>query len=170
MEGKHVFMHPSNYIETEMKKKKDNGLPTVPLQDVTVWGGTLANCGEDYMSRLAYNNRNSLLRFIYFPAHFKGGMLPRPHYWQGDRGTSASFPLLRELGMSCRGDPVPYLELWDAPNLESLVFLGDDANADALRRLFPSLKTITFLRYDPEFKRLEETLQAVSKVVHVDAE
>lgn len=173
----YVFMHPPNYIDIELKKKKADGnmvhppLPTVPLQDVTVWGGEMHNCGEDFMSKLAHDNRNSLRRFMYFPASYKGGMLARPHYWEGDRATGELFPLLRELGMPIADDPVPYLKLWHAPALESLVFLGDEnrhtarANPVALRKLFPCLKTITFLRYDPAFVRLELTLEAKGEVM-----
>ncbi len=171
-----IFHHPPNDADIHYKSLVFNE----PPRDVSVWGGSLYNCGEAYMSKLAYDNRARLERWLYFPQHYKGGMLPRPYYWADSRSDSTTFPKLRELGVS-NNFPLPYLKLWRAPALESLVLLVEDekhtfgshfsslsdeeATLRELRRLFSNLKTITFLKRDPNFGSLEATLTDVTRKI-----
>lgn len=97
--------------------------------DVTVWGGASLNLGEECMSGLLRDQRESLSRFVFLPLEHKGGRMVRPYYYRRDRSTPMTFPSIKTLGyyQDC-GTPLD--ALWIVPKLETLyLFEGEYGNS-----------------------------------------
>jgi hypothetical protein len=121
--------------------RMENGYEPSPSKetDVTIWGGDLFNCGESDVSRLVFERREHLKRFVCIPQNqnqnHKGGRMIRPHYYRGDRTSTMTFPSLKTLGYyEDRGTPQD--ARWLAPNLETLyVFQGPRYENSSMRIL-----------------------------------
>ncbi len=99
----------------------------VPLRRIVVWGGLVANMGEDVISSLLRDHAESVEEFVYFPAHTKGGNMLRPLYYKSDRCGIGTFPRLRRLQFALHMlVHVERLFLYDAP-IEELSLLIDPA-------------------------------------------
>jgi len=96
-----------------------------PLQDLIVWGGVVANCGEHTLSDLVDRHASTLRSLIYMPNRTKGGVLIRPKYHLGDRGGVQLFPNLERMAIRL----TPQLGLaeygWITPALTELTLLFD---------------------------------------------
>eukprot|EP00966_Prymnesium_polylepis_P230501 5333937-Prymnesium_polylepis.1 len=73
--------------------------PESGWDELIVWGGCVANCGEGTLSRLVDTNAAHLRSLIYMPTRTKGGVLIRPKYHCGDRGGRQSFPQLERMAI-----------------------------------------------------------------------
>ncbi len=150
----------------------------LPVTNVTVWGGKWDSDAEKTMSKLAFDNREQLVRFVHFPKSQRGDVLPRPYYWAGSRRDGTTFPYLKEIGLS-NANPMPTLRLWKCPSLETIVFLMyDEKNVfgifserdkalKELKLLYPNLHRVRFLKHDPDFKDLDKTLRDVIEEIQI---
>lgn len=86
-------------------------------QELIVWGGCVANCGEDSLSRIIRHNVMSLRSVTYSPDRTKGGCLIRPGYCRGDRAEKMQFPALTDLTIRLVPPLLPYDYGWITPQL-----------------------------------------------------
>lgn len=93
------------------------------LHTLVVWGGLVANCGEDNLSRLVDFNAAQLQFVTYCPDRTKGGALIRPKYYQGDRGGRETFPKLINLTIRLEPALLPKDYGWITPELTHLRLL-----------------------------------------------
>jgi hypothetical protein len=107
-------------------RQRSNSRKSPMYKHVTVWGGVIANCGEDQVSDCVNNSRDTLESFTYFPASTKGGVMVRPLYCRGDRNGTVVFSALTDLTMPLRA--LDWSETltkcgWITPKLKSLCLL-----------------------------------------------
>jgi len=104
----------------------DNNLLGETLKELVVWGGCVANCGEDSLSRLVDSRHAQLQSVVYAPATTKGGVLIRPKYHAGDRGGQQDFPKLDRMAIRLLPGPLlPWQYGWRTPALSELTLLID---------------------------------------------
>lgn len=88
--------------------------------DLIVWGGVVANNGEDQLSRIVDSSRHRLRSITYCPDRTKGGCLVRPKYHVGDRGGKVLFPQLTDMTIRLSPSLLPDSHGWIMPNLRRL--------------------------------------------------
>lgn len=93
------------------------------LQELVVWGGMVANCAEDALSRVVDCSAETLRSVTYCPDRTKGGVLIRPKYYQGDRCGRAVFPRLTDLAIRLEPALLPVEFGWSTPELQHLRLL-----------------------------------------------
>jgi len=101
--------------------------PESGWDELIVWGGCVANCGEGTLSRLVDTNAAHLRSLIYMPTRTKGGVLIRPKYHCGDRGGRQSFPQLERMAIRLSPLVQPLQYGWETPALRELTLLIDQA-------------------------------------------
>mmetsp|Transcript_14815 Transcript_14815/g.22306 ORF Transcript_14815/g.22306 Transcript_14815/m.22306 type:complete len:224 (-) Transcript_14815:126-797(-) len=122
------------------------------LTRMSVWGGVIANCGEDRVSELVYQSRDTLEVFLYYPRSTKGGVMVRPLYFQGNRCGRVVFSVLTELTMPWNA--IKYtMSLqkfgWITPKLKSLTILHPSTSP------FQSVELSSLLSITQEAPELE---------------
>lgn len=94
--------------------------------EVTIWGGTVANCAESDISMCLFKYREHLRKIIYFPSRTKGGVMIRPLYFRGDRQGHCEYKNLTDLTMPFIGLGLfPERFGWIIPDLRYLTFIID---------------------------------------------
>lgn len=81
------------------------GMPC--LKSISIWGCSVLNSDEDRLTQILWRNRLTLEKFVYLPTRTKGGVFPRPLYWNGDRMGRAAFPHVRHIMMDVRNPIFP---------------------------------------------------------------
>lgn len=98
--------------------------PATNLNNLIVWGGVVANCGEHELSRLVHANCLTLQSTTYCPDRTKGGCLIRPFYHRGDRNGKLEFPELTDLSIRVSPPLLPEHYGWITPELKRLRLLS----------------------------------------------
>lgn len=93
------------------------------VEELIVWGGCVANCGEDTLSSIVDRNASSLQHVVYCPDRTKGGVLIRPKYHRGDRGGKALFSSLVDLSIRLEPVLLPQQLGWVTPGLKRMRLL-----------------------------------------------
>jgi len=114
------FVHRDN----DFSPRKDNSLNALPVNELIVWGGVVANCGEDNLSSLVFKNSEILETVVYCPDRTKGGCLIRPGYFRGDRSLELEFGKLRDLSIRLSPALLPQEYGWITPELRHLRLLS----------------------------------------------
>mmetsp|Transcript_80030 Transcript_80030/g.138912 ORF Transcript_80030/g.138912 Transcript_80030/m.138912 type:complete len:324 (+) Transcript_80030:83-1054(+) len=96
---------------------------TVQAEELVVWGGMVANCAEDALSRVVDSSSQTLRSVTYCPDRTKGGVLIRPKYYQGDRSGRAVFSRLTDLAIRLEPALLPIEFGWTTPELQRLRLL-----------------------------------------------
>jgi len=131
-EGRLEYIQASNY---DFRSDSDHASE---LKQLVVWGGLVANCAEDDLSRLVDAAAPNLEQVTYCPDRTKGGVLIRPKYHQGDRGGEVLFPMLTDMTIRLWPVLLPTRCGWLMPGLRRLRLLVDtngprSIDKDALR-------------------------------------
>jgi len=113
VDGVLTFVNVNNLFRT---KAKD-------VEELVVWGGIVANCGEDVLAKLVDACAAQLRRVVYCPDRTKGGCLIRPKYYLGNRGGKQTFPRLLELSIRLEPVLLPRQFGWITPALRQLHLL-----------------------------------------------
>jgi len=137
-----------------------------PVTSIIIWGGDVANCAEDSLSKLIDEQSDNLTQLIYFPKYTKGGVLVRPKYHSGSRIDSITCPQLVHMTFPA-SIKRPYT-WYIAPRLETMTaIIKADIYAIeytqswehvgrfhlGLKHNFPSLKRISLaFGFFPEYK------------------
>lgn len=108
-----THIHVDNCFRTQ-----SSGVTTL-----NVWGGCVANCGEDSLARTVAENAHSLQSVLYCPDRTKGGALIRPGYHRGDRSFKMCFPELTDLTIRLEPMLLPIEYGWITPELKHLRLL-----------------------------------------------
>ncbi|MBX9636954.1 MAG: hypothetical protein K2Q45_05325 [Nitrosomonas sp.] len=154
----------------------------VIIHHLDVYGGLLANNGEDDVSKIVDAQNRHLRSIVYCPQQTKGGGLVRPKYHEGDRDGVVEFPVLHTIVMHlCMDSRLPHgfwshvIYGWNTPNLKRLVFRLDSEDKlpasftifKAMFDLHRHLQAIEFIVYDlkQEYTRLD--LVAPFKIISV---
>jgi hypothetical protein len=98
------------------------------IEEITVWGGCVANCAESSLSRLVDKHAATLRQVTYIPERTKGGVLVRPKYHRGDREGNQNFPLLESLEIRLSPSIQPFEYGWNTPALRELTLSIDLAS------------------------------------------
>jgi len=146
------------------------------LEQLVVWGGCVANCGEDDLSRLCDKHAAKLRTLTYVPNRTKGGALIRPKYHKGDRAGRQSFPLLTDMAIRAMPLLLPFEFGWDTPQLRELTLLINVCDkmpsvhqGQILARLREELRDVLSLEGDQGFvRRLHATCPTLERV-HIEA-
>jgi len=107
------------------------------LDQLVVWGGCVANCGESALSRLVDSRHDQLQSLTYAPDRTKGGALIRPKYHAGDRDGTQIFLRLERMAIRLIPYLMPWEYGWQTPALAELTLLFDpfDGSATMFRRI-----------------------------------
>lgn len=109
--------------QTEVSANRSN-VKDRHCDELVVWGGVVANCGEDQLSQIVDSNRDCLRSITYCPETTKGGCLVRPKYHQRDRGGKEVFPQLTDMTIRLEPTLLPEDYGWITPNLQRLRLLA----------------------------------------------
>jgi len=113
------------YIQCDNGGFRPDPARACDIRRLIVWGGCVANIGEDNLSRFVDAGAEVLEHMTYIPDRTKGGVLIRPKYYRGDRGGQQVFPRLTELTIRLSPVLLPLESGWLMPGLQRLRLLVD---------------------------------------------
>lgn len=154
---------PDNSIDTKVVNND--------VKHICVFGGSIANCGEDNASKIVDQLKDVLETFIYWPTHLKGRVLVRPLYYKNIRDACVPFENLRTLGIIGENFYFSWGKRslsdcgWITPKLKTLIIATSSESEffrcwespmvklDKMLKEFEVLKGNTF-RYFPKLRQI----------------
>ena len=127
----HFFNNDNEFSSGHLRERQIGQLNLI--DEIVVWGGCVANCGEDQLSNLVDNHAKGLRSIVYMPHRTKGGLLIRPKYYRGDRAGRQVFPNLERMAIQLTPALHPFEYGWDTPALCELTLLIDTSTWTSAR-------------------------------------